>query len=283
MPRTSPGKGRSLELRDLISIAREAGDALARDFGKKELSEVVGVGCCGDETVRADRLAEEIVLKRLGEIGNIEVISEEAGRVLFGKPEYRVVLDPLDGSSNYARGIPVFSVSMEVLTMPTNEPSMAVIYEPMRRRTFWAERGRGAYLDGSRIQTNRERPFEECLFDMDLHTAADKARFIKFVDAFRRFGLSLKSFRSLGSCAVSLAYTACGTLDGFLDFSKNSRMVDIAAGLVILHEAGGIATDIHGKPIEEGYESVIACSSQQINLKIRKLLRGETSPREQPA
>lgn len=262
----------SLKLEDLVSIAREAGDALARDFGKKDLSEVVGVGHSGDVTVLADRLAEDMILKRLGEIGNIEVMSEEAGHIVFGKPEYRVVLDPLDGSSNYKRGIPAFAVSMEVRTSPGNQPAMAVIYEPMCSRMFSAERGRGAFLDGGRIHINRERPFEECLFDMDLHTAADKTKFFKFVEAFRKFGLTLKSFRSVGSCAIPLAYTACGVLDGFLDFSGNSRMVDIAAGLMILEEAGGTATDIQGKPIGEGYDSVIACSTEHINRKVRKLL-----------
>jgi len=262
----------SLELEDLVSIAREAGDALARDFGKKDLSEVVGVGHSGDETVLADRLAEDAILKRLGEIGNIEVMSEEAGRIVFGKPEYRVVLDPLDGSSNYMRGLPVFAVSMAVRSLPGDEPAMAVVYEPMCGRAFSAERGRGAFLDGARIHTNRERPFGECLFDMDLHTAADETKFLKFVEAFRKFGLTLKSFRSVGSCAIPLAYTSCGILDGFLDFSKNSRMVDIAAGLMILQEAGGTATDIQGKPIGEGYDSVIACCSEQINYKVRKLL-----------
>lgn len=266
----------SLKLEDLVLIAREAGDALARDFGKKELSEVVGVGHSGDETVLADRMAEEIVLKRLGEIGNMEVISEEAGRIVFGKPEYRVILDPLDGSSNYKRGVPVFAVSIEVRTSD-NKPAMAVVYEPMCRRAFSAERGRGAFLDGTRIHTNRERQFQECLFDVDLHTAANETRFEKFVEAFRKFGLRLKSFRGIGSCAVPLAYTACGILDGFLDFSKNSRMVDIAAGLTILQEAGGTATDIHGKPITEEYDSLIACSTEEINQKIRVLLEKEAS------
>ena len=239
---------------------------------------MVGVGHSGDETILADRLAEEIVLERLGKIGNIEVMSEEAGHLVFGKPGYRVILDPLDGSSNYKRGVPVFAVSIEARTLPGNEPALAVIYEPMCRRVFSAERGRGAFLDGARIHTNRERPFEECLFDMDLHTAADETRFFKFVEAFRKFGLTLKSFRSVGSCAIPLAYTACGILDGFLDFSKNSRMVDIAAGLMILREAGGTATDIHGKAIEGEYDSVIACSSEQINLKVRRLLSREIGP-----
>lgn len=236
------------------------------------MSEVLGVGYSGDETVRADRLAEEIVLKRLDAIGNVEVISEEAGHLVFGNPEYRIVLDPLDGSSNYIRGIPEFAVSMEVRAVPDNEPAMAVIYEPMCQRMFSAERGRGAFLNDSKIHTNRERAFHECLFDMDLHTAADQTKFLKFVEMFRKFGLSLKSFRSMGSCAIPLAYTASGTLDGFLDFSRNSRMVDIAAGLMILQEAGGTATDIHGNAIGETYDSVIACCSEQINQKIRKLL-----------
>ena len=261
-----------LELQDLISIAREAGNALAKGFGKSELSEVVGVGYSGDETVRADRLAEDIVLRRLEEVGNVEIISEEAGHVTFGKPEYAIVLDPLDGSSNFSRNIPLFAVSIEVRAVGKNEPKMAVIYEPICGRVFSAERGRGAFLNSTRIHTNRERAFRECLFDMDLHTAADQTKFLKFVEMFRKFGLSLKSFRSMGSCAIPLAYTACGMLDGFLDFSRNSRMVDIAAGLVILQEAGGSATDIHGNPIGEGYDSVIACSTEQINHRIRKLV-----------
>lgn len=261
-----------MKLEDLISIAREAGDALAREFGKKEMAKAVGVGHSGDETIGADALSEQIVLKGLERIGNVEVMSEEAGHVVFGKPQYRVILDPLDGSSNYKRGIPLFTISVEVRTVPAGEPAMAVVYEPMNRQMFSAEKGRGAFLDGSRIHTNQKRRFEECLFDMDLHTAADETRFSRFVEAFRKFGLTLNSFRSVGSCAISLAYTACGTLDGFLDFSKNSRMVDTAAGLMILKEAGGTATDIHGKPIAEGYDSVIACSSEEINRKVRQLL-----------
>lgn len=261
-----------MKLEQLISITREAGDALAREFGKKDMSKTVGVGHSGDETIGADALSEQIVLKGLERIGNLEVMSEEAGHVIFGKPEYRVVLDPLDGSSNYKRGIPLFTVSVEVRTVPADEPAMAAVYEPMNRKMFSAEKGRGAFLDGERIQTNRKRAFGECLFDMDLHTAADETKFNKFVEAFRKFGLTLNSFRSVGSCAISLAYTACGTLDGFLDFSRNSRMVDIAAGLLILREAGGTATDIHGKPIVEGYDSVIACSTEEINRKVRQLL-----------
>lgn len=261
-----------MRLQELTSITREAGDALAREFGKKDMSKTVGVGHSGDETIGADALSEQIVLKGLERIGNIEVMSEEAGHVVFGKPQYRVILDPLDGSSNYKRGIPLFTVSIEVRTVPADEPAMAAVYEPMNRQMFSAEKGRGAFLDGSRIHTNQGRKFEECLFDMDLHTAADETRFNRFVEAFRKFGLTLNSFRSVGSCAISLAYTACGTLDGFLDFSRNSRMVDIAAGLMILKEAGGTATDIHGKSIAEGYDSVIACSSEEINRKVRQLL-----------
>jgi len=261
-----------MKVNDLISIAREAGDELARNFGKRELTEVVGIGDSGDETVRADQVAEEIILRGLSKIDNVEVVSEEAGRVLFGNPEYRITVDPLDGSSNYIRGVPLFAVSIEARSMSPDEPAMAVIYEPMCRRMFSAERGRGAALEGSKIHTNRERSFQECLFDMDLHTAADKVKFGKFVDAFRRFGISLKSFRSLGSCAIPLAYTACGILDGFMDFSRNSRMVDIAAGLMILQEAGGVATDIHGKPVEEKYQSVIGCSTEEINHQVRQLL-----------
>jgi myo-inositol-1(or 4)-monophosphatase len=263
-----------VELEDLISIAREAGEGLARDFGKKHLSEIIGIGDSGDETIRADSLSEQIVLKRLKEIGNIEVLSEEAGRVVFGKPEYRVILDPLDGSSNYKRGIPLFSVSIEAQTYPALEHVMAVIYEPMNRHMFSAEKGQGAFMDNSQIHTNQERLFKDCLFDLDLHTAADKKKFTKFVEAFRKFGLSLKSFRSVGSCAISLAYTACGTLDGFLDFTKNSRMVDIAAGLLILEEAGGAATDICGNSITDKYDSLIACSTEQINRRVRQLLFG---------
>jgi myo-inositol-1(or 4)-monophosphatase len=245
---------------------------LSKDFGKKGLADIVGIGYSGDDTIRADRLAEEAALKKLHEIGNVEVMSEEAGLITYGKPQYRVILDPLDGSSNYARGIPLFSVSVEVRKLPDDEPIMGVIYDPIHQMEFSAQLGGGAYLNGSKIHTNHERRFEECLFDLDLHTAADNTRFSRFVDAFRKFGVPLKSFRSVGSCAISLAYTACGTLDGFLDFSRNSRMVDIAAGLLILREAGGTVTDIEGRSIKEGYDSLIACSTEIVNRRVRELI-----------
>jgi myo-inositol-1(or 4)-monophosphatase len=265
-------QGTTLNLKELISITREAGDALAKNFGNKYLSKVIGVGDSGDVTIGADDLSEKIVLKRLRKVGNIEVMSEEAGHVVYGKPKYRVILDPLDGSSNYKRNIPLFSVSIGVQTIPDLKPTMATVYEPMNRKMFSAEKGKGAFLNGSKIHPNQDRPFQDCLFDLDLHTAAEEKRFIRLVEAFRKFGVSLKSFRSVGSCAISLAYTASGTLDGFLDFTKNSRMVDVAAGLLILEEAGGVATDIQGNPITEAYDSVIACSSEQHNRKIRELL-----------
>lgn len=267
-----------MRLEDVVEVAKKSGEVLRENFGKRSALSAVGKGEGGDITRLADKLAEDAAIKRIRQIGNCEIISEEAGRISVGDPKHRWILDPLDGTANFTRGIPLFAVSIQVETLPSSEPVWGVVYEPMTGRCFYAEKGRGAFLNKSRIETNRSRRLEDCLFYLDLHFGADKAKMNKFIGRLRKIGTSFKTFRTLGSCALALSYTAMGTLDGFLDLSKNSRIVDIAAGVLILEEAGGKVTDVYGNPIADGYDTVIACSSDHLNLKVRKLLYEESTP-----
>jgi myo-inositol-1(or 4)-monophosphatase len=262
-----------MRIEDVVRVAKKSGVALRDAFGNKRLSRVIGQGRSGDITRLADKVAEDIAIAEIRKLGNCEVISEEAGALVFGEPKVRWFLDPLDGSANFARSIPIFAVSILIESVPKKEPMLAVVYDPIGDKCFTAEAGKGAFMNGKPIRTRKRERLKDCLFDLDLHLGQAKEKIARFVSAIERIGSHIRTFRSIGSCAIALCLSASGQLDGFLDLTGSSRIVDIAAGILILEEAGGVATDLAGSKIREGYDSVIACSSKKINQEIRLLLQ----------
>ncbi len=262
-----------LTLNTVVEAAKKAGAVLKKNFGDRAAAKVIGRGNSGDITRVADKLAEDIIIAEVRRIGDAEIVSEEVGTLHFGAPRYRWVVDPLDGSTNFARSIPLFAISILVEEYDTHKPLFGVVYEPMAGRCFSAENGKGAMMDGQPIQTNKRRRLEDCIFYLDMHFAGEPAKYQKFEKHIRRLGQTVKTFRSLGSCAIALAYTGLGTLDGFLDLSRNSRFVDVAGGLLVLREAGGHAMDLNGRSPGEDYIGLLACSSKQIAEQVRALVK----------
>ncbi len=262
----------ALTLNTVEEVAKKAGVVLRKNFGDRAASKVIGRGNSGDITRVADKLAEDIIIAEVRRIGDSEIVSEEAGTLRFGAPRYRWVVDPLDGSTNFARSIPFFAISILVEEYGTRRPMFGVVFEPMTGKCFYAEAGKGAGMDGQPIQTNKRRRLQDCIFYLDMHFSGEPARYQKFEKRVRRLGETVNTFRSLGSCAVALAYTAMGTLDGFLDISKNSRFVDVAGGLLILAEAGGHAMDLNGQFVREQYDGILACSSREIAAQVKHLI-----------
>jgi len=217
----------------VLSIAREMEDKLLPLFGREEARKEVGVNVTGDVTKYADRVAEDVVLKHLEPLG-VNVVSEEIGEIEVGS-EYTVLVDPLDGSYNFSMGIPVFALSLAVFR--GNKPVYGAIYEFFPRALYEAVPGRGAYLNGSRIHVNEPEPGKESL---SFYTRGKCLGLVKRV----------KRIRVLGAIAVEMAYTARGSLDGVFDVRKYVRPTDIAAGVMLVREAGGIVTDERGKPLE---------------------------------
>lgn len=262
-----------LTLNTVVDVAKKAGGVLKENFGDRAAAKVIGRGSSGDITRVADKLAEDIIIAEVQRIGDSEIMSEEVGTLRFGPPRYRWIVDPLDGSTNFARSIPFFAISILVQEYDTRTAMFGVVCEPMTGRCFYAETGKGAAMDGQPIQTNKRRRLQDCIFYLDMHFAGETAKYQKFEKHVRRLGETVKTFRSLGSCAIALAYTALGTLDGFLDLSSNSRFVDVAGGLLVLTEAGGHAMDLEGRPLGEDYGGLLACSSREIAEQVRALVK----------
>jgi myo-inositol-1(or 4)-monophosphatase len=261
-----------MNVNEIIALAKSAGK-LARDgFGQDSMSRIVGRGHGGDMTRRIDQAVEEMVSEKAREVGNIEILTEESGVLRFGEPKFRWVVDPLDGSTNFSRGIPFFGISILVQHLPSKEAIVGVIYDPMRDRLYRAEPGEGAYINEQRLKTNSDRTLEERVFYLDLHFGRDKERFDDFIGRYQNLGSIFNTYRSLGSAALAMALTASGHLDGFLDLSGNSRFLDIAAGSLIVEEAGGCVTNLAGQPIGEEYDSLVACASPDLNKKMREIL-----------
>lgn len=242
-----------------------------RNFGTDAATEVVGTNEYGDTTRLADKLAEDAILEEIEKIGDASVDSEESGHLIIGKPKIHWVVDPLDGSSNFSRNIPFFAVSILLEEVPGYKPVAAVVHEPAQDRTFYADRS-GAYLDSRPISAHPRTELEDCLFCLDLHFGKNDVKIDNFLRRIRALARKTTTFRSIGSVALALCYTAAGSLDGFLDISKNSRFLDIAAGAYILEQSGGTVTDSKGQKPSRDYDMLIAASSLELNRSLRSLI-----------
>jgi len=202
-------------------------------FGTKKAGETVGENVSGDVTKYVDRVAENIILNDLRPLG-VNVVSEEVGEIDNGS-DYTVVVDPLDGSYNFSMGIPIFAFSFAVYR--GKKPVYGAIYEFITGNFYEAIPGKGAYLNGGRIGVNTPKPGREAI---SLYTRGRCTGVIRKV----------KRIRVLGAIAVEMAYVARGALDGVFDVRNYVRPTDIAAGVLLVKEAGGIVTDERGRELK---------------------------------
>jgi myo-inositol-1(or 4)-monophosphatase len=225
---------------DWLSLARGAAEdvrgVLAQLRGRAEREPVVSQGEGGDETTAIDAAAEAVVLARFERRGAI--VSEEAGTFGDGPPV--IVVDPIDGSLNAKRGIPFFSLSIAVADGWTmDDVFFGYVYDFGSGEEWWAERGGGAWLDGSRLGGERPKDRIEILsFEATLTSSvAERAAAV--------VGLAYR-LRIMGSLALSLCHLAAGRVDGVCSL-KGARAVDIAAGQLLVRECG-LAIDLFETP-----------------------------------
>jgi myo-inositol-1(or 4)-monophosphatase len=228
----------SKELDIAATTAEQAGATLLKHFGKtlniryKDRINLV---------TKADREAERNIVRRFLMAFPAYGILAEEGTAVAG--DTRWIVDPLDGTTNYAHGYPVFCVSIALER--EREIVLGVIYDPVRKETFSAERGHGAFLNRNRIHVSRIRNLGRALlvtgFAYDVHTNPDNN-----LDHFANFILKAQAVRRDGSAALDLAYLACGRFDGFWELELHPW--DTAAGSLLVTEAGGKTTDFRGKP-----------------------------------
>lgn len=236
-------------LESAVDIARESG-ALLMHF----LERRIGFELKGDFDLvtEADRASERLIVERLRSWYPSHGIVAEEGGGHDGTSEYRWYVDPLDGTTNFAHGYPVFNVTLALER--NGEMLCGVIFDPIRQEMFTAERGAGAYLNNRRIHVSKTASLADTLVATGFPS---RKRHLNFnVHFYHQLAMCTHGVRRGGAAAIDLAYVACGRLDAFWEFTLNPW--DMAAGILLVTEAGGRTSDMHGAPLHLRAPHVIA-------------------------
>ncbi len=230
----------------MSAIALEAGAMLLQYFHQGLKIEYKGDA---DLVTAADRASEVLIRERIGkQFPSHDVLGEEQGLNDRGG-EYRWYVDPLDGTTNFAHGYPVFGVSMALerrSAASTGERIAGVVYDPTRDELFTAEKGRGAHLNGKAIHVSKATQLKECLVATGF--PSHKRHKNPNIFFYHQITLRTHGVRRAGSAALDLCNVACGRFDGFWEFNLNPW--DPAAGVLIVEEAGGKVSRFDGSPFQ---------------------------------
>jgi len=240
----------SPNLNIMIKASQKASKALIRDFGEIEKLQVSIKGPSNFVT-NADIKAEKIIIEELMKAKkNYSIISEEDGSKINSDSENVWIIDPIDGTSNFLHGIPHFAISIALKS--NNEIISGLIYDPIKDEMFYAEKNSGAFFNNQRIKVSKKKEIEDCLFA----TGGKEKVISDFIT------------RKTGSAALDMAYVAAGRYDGY--FQNNLNLWDVAAGIIIVKEAGGIVNEIN---LSNHNNIKIIASSSRINEKMLEKLK----------
>jgi myo-inositol-1(or 4)-monophosphatase len=238
-------------LPDMQSIAREAGALLMEYFDKHIKIEYKGEA---DLVTAADRKSETLIRERIRALWpGHDVLGEEQGLQDTGS-DYRWYVDPLDGTTNFAHGYPVFCVSMAL--QYKNEMIAGLCFDPTRNEMFTAEKGKGAFLNGAPIHVSKIDKLSESLVATGF--PSHKRHKNPNIYFYHQITLHTHGVRRAGSAALDLCSVACGRFDGFWEFNLNPW--DTAAGVLMVEEAGGRVSDFGGGRFQLDSRETLACN-----------------------
>ena len=245
----------SANLNIMIKASEKASKGLIRDFGELEQLQVSIKGP-SDFVTNADIKAEKIIINELTKSRkNYSILSEESGLKENKDMDNVWIIDPIDGTNNFLHGVPHFAISIALKS--NNEIVSGLIYDPIKDEMFYAEKNNGAYFNNKRIRVSKRKKMEDCLFasgEIDNENIKQKTN-------------AKLSIRKSGSAALDMAYVASGRYDGY--FQKNLNLWDIAAGIIIVKEAGGQVNDLN---LKQNNNIDITASSSSINEQLLKNL-----------
>jgi len=232
-----------------VMAARSAGNSHIRQLNRLERLNVEMKGH-NDFVSDADRKAEQIVIDTIHKhYPDHAILAEESGR--HGESDTVWIIDPLDGTTNFLHGFPVFAVSIGVQIKGRMEH--AVVYDPMRQELFTASRGQGAQLDGRKIRVSKQRDLEMSLIGTGFPFRQANMEFGPYLALLEKVLKNTSGIRRAGAAALDLCYVASGRLDAF--FETGLCAWDLAAGSLIIREAGGIVSGLDGSEnfLESGH------------------------------
>ena len=251
----------------MVKACRKASKILIRDFGEIEKLQVSIKGPGDFVTVSDKRVEKTLIEELLKARPNYSILSEEIG-LIKNDDEFRWIIDPIDGTSNFLHGIPHFAISVGL--EHNEEIICGIIYDPIKDQMFLAEKGNGSYLNNQRIRVSVRKKLKDCI----LFTGGPRIKDVKrdlSLDEYKKFSSKvLTPIRKMGSASLDMAYVAAGRCDGF--WQRNLKYWDIAAGIILVKEAGGYVEDFDGgnKYIEK--ESILVTNSK-INAEMIEILK----------
>lgn len=212
--------------------------------GTSDAEDVVYMGADGTPTKMIDDISEKVILELLGKEGrSVRVLSEECGEKVIGDlPEYTIIVDPIDGTYNASFGIPFYSISLAIATDGPQDVCFGYVRNLATGDVFYSERGKGAFLNNQRIQISKRSEINRLCISV--------YGYRPHIEATAILCRNVRRIRVLGSVALELCYVAAGKLDAFVDVRGSLRLTDVAAGKLIVEEAGGKVTDSCGAPLE---------------------------------
>ena len=248
-----------------IETARAAGHVLLEKLGKITVSKKGDINL----VTEADLASEALIVERISShFPKHSILAEEGGDVITveGSDSFKWIIDPLDGTTNYAHGYPCFCVTLAL--EHDGEIVLGVTFDPTRDELFAAEKGQGASLNGRRITVSETEKLSESLivtgFPYDFKSRPDFARHLN------EFLYHSRGVRRDGSAAIDMAYVACGRYDGFWEEGLNPW--DMAAGVLLINESGGQVTNYDGTPFSI-YRPPLCASNGRIHGEMLQVLR----------
>ncbi|MBB3345690.1 MULTISPECIES: inositol monophosphatase family protein [unclassified Sphingomonas] len=232
--------------------ARKAAPRLRRDFNEVQHLQVSRKGPA-DFVSQADQRAERTLYDELSKARpDWGFVMEEGGTIEGDPSKPRFIIDPLDGTSNFLHGVPHFCISIAVeepLANGKREITTALVYQPLTDESFWAEKGRGAWLQDQRLRVSSRREPSEALIATGIPFMGH-GDFVQWTRIFGAVAPQVAGIRRLGAAALDLAWVAAGRFDAY--WESDLKLWDVAAGMLLVKEAGGFVTDFRGgdKPIE---------------------------------
>jgi len=270
-----------LSINLLKKIALNVYDAIHPILGSKKAAEKAQRGAGGDISMQIDLIAENIVINTLeNEKVNLLLISEELGEQYIGNKEEAIksqnvlIIDPVDGSNNAVRGIPYCSISIAyAIGKSIKDIKKAVVLDLVSKDIYWAVKGEGAFLNDNKIHVSNLNLSDNCFYELNLPKKSAFTNIERLKPMIERF----YRIRILGSSALTLCQVAKGSMEAFINLRDSNRLVDVAAGLLILKEANGRFFSLDGSEIDQKLSIDLKFPFVACNANLESFLKNELS------